>query len=77
MSQGSRASGGTRGTPDLTYDLMSVAYHSLQGAETYGIYLNDAQQEGNEELARFFQEAQQESLRRADRAKELLKQALR
>lgn len=28
----------TTGTRDVTYDLISVIYHALQGAETYQMY---------------------------------------
>jgi hypothetical protein len=40
----------TTGTSDPTYNLISVAYHSLQGAENYEKYAQDAQQEGDQEL---------------------------
>lgn len=75
--QGGQAGQGTRGTPDLTYNLVSIIYHALQGAETYGMYVNDAEQEGNRELADFFRQVQEESLKRADRAKELLKRHMK
>ena len=64
---------GARGTSDVSYNLISVIYHALQGAETYGVYANDAEQDGNAQLATFFREVQQDSLDRADRAKALLK----
>jgi hypothetical protein len=83
QSSGKRAGGGgggngglTRGTSDVSYNLVSVIYHGLQGAETYGIYANDAEQDGNRELAEFFREAQEEGMKRAERAKQLLKRAL-
>jgi hypothetical protein len=63
---------GDTGTRDITYDLISTAYHLLQGAETVTMYLEDAEQEGNEELIQFFRETKDEYTRRADRAKELL-----
>jgi hypothetical protein len=63
--------GGT-GTRDITYDLISVAYHLLQGAETIDMYIADAEQEANQELAQFFRETKDEYARRADRAKQLL-----
>ncbi|MCA1558181.1 MAG: hypothetical protein LC731_06540 [Acidobacteria bacterium] len=63
---------GDTGTRDITYDLISTAYHLLQGAETVAVYIADAQQEGNEELVQFFQETKDEYTRRANRAKELL-----
>jgi hypothetical protein len=29
------------GTRDTVYDLVSIIYHALQGAETYGMYVAD------------------------------------
>ena len=63
---------GDTGTRDITYDLVSVIYHALQGAETTALYIADAEQEGNQELASFFREAKDEYQRRAERAKQLL-----
>ena len=63
---------GDTGTQDLTYDLISTAYHLLQGAETIDIYIEDAEQQGDEELARFFRETKDDYTRRADEAKQLL-----
>lgn len=63
---------GDTGTRDITYDLLSTAYHLLQGAETAALYIADAQQEGNEEILQFFRETKDEYQRRAERAKQLL-----
>ena len=71
-SNKSDTSQGDTGTRDITYDLISTAYHLLQGAETVALYIADARQEGDEELTRFFQETKDEYTRRAERAKELL-----
>lgn len=60
------------GTRDIVYDLISIIYHALQGAETYGMYVTDAEEVGDTELANFFQEVQDEERRRADRAKQFL-----
>jgi hypothetical protein len=57
---------------DTVYDLASILYHALQGAETYGMYIADAEQVGDTELVKFFQEVQEEERQRADRAKRLL-----
>ncbi|GIV96412.1 MAG: hypothetical protein KatS3mg057_1069 [Herpetosiphonaceae bacterium] len=65
------------GTKDVTYNLISVAYHALQGAETNSIYLQDAEKRGDTEIADFFRSVIDEDRRRADRAKELLKQRMR
>jgi hypothetical protein len=62
--------GGSGSTDDSLYDLVSVLYHALQGAETYATYIDDA--EGDEELVSFFNEVKAEEERRAKRARELL-----
>lgn len=66
----------TSGTPDITYDLVSVLYHSLQGAELYEEFADDAEEAGDQDLAQFFREIQQEEQRRAKRAKQLLARRL-
>ncbi len=71
-AQRSDNSQGDTGTRDITYDLVSVVYHALQGAETTALYIADAEQEGNQELATFLRETKEEYQRRADRAKQLL-----
>jgi rubrerythrin len=63
------AAGGTR---DTTYNLISVAYHALQGAETSGLFALDAEQEGDAELAQFHRDLADQDRQRADRAKQLL-----
>ena len=64
---------GDTGTRDTTYNLISVTYHCLQGAETCSQYLEDARREGNEELTRFLEDTQRMQRECADRAKQLLK----
>jgi hypothetical protein len=71
-NQRSDDSQGDTGTRDITYDLISTAYHALQGAETVALYIGDATQEGNQELVQFFTETKEEYQRRAERAKQLL-----
>jgi hypothetical protein len=56
----------------MTYDLVSVIYHSLQGAETTAMFIADAEQAGNQDCAQFFREVKDEYTRCADRAKQLL-----
>jgi hypothetical protein len=67
-SAGTRSMGHT-GTPDPVYDLISVAYHALQGAETYA---RDAQQQGDQELADFFRKTKQQCQLCADEAQRFL-----
>ncbi len=62
------------GTNNATYNLVSVLYHALQGAELYEKYASDA--ESDQDLASFFREVQQQEKQRADRAKQLLSQRL-
>ena len=64
------------GTRDETYDVVSILYHALQGAETYQQYVQDAEQRGDQELGQFFREVQEEEKRRAERAKQLLAKRL-
>jgi hypothetical protein len=66
----------TTGTRDVHYNLISVLYHTLQGAETAMQYVSDAEESGDDELVRFFREVQEEDRRRAERAKMLLGQRL-
>jgi hypothetical protein len=60
------------GTPDEHYNLVSVLYHSLKGAQIYSQYIQDAEQAGDDELADFLEEVRGEEQRRAERAKSLL-----
>ena len=60
------------GTQDTTYNLLSIIYHALQGAETYEKYIADAEQSGDTELAQYFRDVRDENTKRAERGKELL-----
>lgn len=57
------------GTRNETYDLVSVLYHALQGAENCQTYIRDAR-EG--EIRSLFEEALNQQRQLADRAKQLL-----
>jgi rubrerythrin len=65
------------GTRDVTYNLVSVLYHALQGAETYLMYQADAEEIGDRELADYFGRLVDEERRRADHAKTLLGKRLK
>jgi len=69
-----QASTGSTGTTDVTYNLVSILYYALQGAETYDQYIRDAEQKNDKDLAQFFRDTKEENQRRADRAKQLLAQ---
>ena len=62
----------TTGTRDEHYNLVSVLYHALNGADTCDHYAMDAQAAGDERLAGFFRETQDIQTQVAERAKELL-----
>ena len=60
------------GERDENYDLISVLYHALQGAETISQYLEDAREANDEELLSFFEETREAYIERAAEAKQLL-----
>jgi hypothetical protein len=60
------------GTPDEHYNLVSVLYHSLKGAQIYAQYVQDAEEAGDSSLASFLRQVQGEEQSRAERAKSLL-----
>ena len=59
-------------TEDHVFGLVSVLYHSLQGAQACEQYTNDAELAGDEELVKFFEECRTAQNERALRAKQLL-----
>lgn len=60
------------GTQDTTYNLLSIIYHALQGAETYEKYINDAEQSGDHELAQYFRDVRDQNIKRSEQGKQLL-----
>jgi hypothetical protein len=66
----------TTGTRDITYDLVSVLYHALQGAETYQAYIQDADEAGDREASTFLRGAQQQMVQLSGEAKSLLARRL-
>jgi hypothetical protein len=63
---------GNTGTPNVTYNLVSVLYHALQGAETEDQYIRDAEQTGDQDLVQFFRDVKDRNKQVSDRAKQLL-----
>jgi hypothetical protein len=61
-------------TDDHVYGIVSVLYHSLQGAQACEQYVGDAERAGDEELVKFFEECREQQQQRAQRAKQLLVQ---
>jgi len=60
------------GTPNAIYNLSSVLFHALKGGASYDQYIEDAEREGNHELADFFRRVRDEDSMRADEARLLL-----
>ena len=65
---------GETGFDDVTYDLISVQYHSLKAGHDYGQYVRDAENAGKTEIADFFRQVMEEDSARAARCHEFLKQ---
>lgn len=59
---------------DRVFNLTSVLYHAAEGGQVYAGYIEDAEKEGDTELAQFFREVQQQDAERARKAKSLLGQ---
>ena len=68
MTNGERLTG----VSDTVYNLTSVLYHAAQGGTVYAKYIEDAEQEGDQELVEFFRQVQQQDAERAQKAKALL-----
>jgi hypothetical protein len=62
-------------TSNTYFDLVSVLYHALREEQTSAVYVQDAQQSGDQDLVQFFGEVKQNASRQADRAKDLLSRA--
>lgn len=61
---------------DRNYDMISVLYHLLQGADTLDQYCADAEKANDSELAAFFREVQESNNQMARKAQRLLKNRL-
>ena len=65
---------GETGFDDVTFDLISVQYHSLKAGHDYGQYVRDASNAGREDIADFFREVMQQDSKRGKRCHEFLKE---
>jgi hypothetical protein len=73
-NQAGTAMGSSTGVSDPTYNLVSILYHALQGAQTYDTYIRDAEKHGDTNLAQFLRQIQAEDRNRAQYAMQLLAQ---
>ena len=65
---------GETGFDDVTYDLISVQYHSLKAGHDYGQYVRDAENAGRDDIAAFFKQVMEQDSERAHRCHELLRE---
>ena len=63
---------GETGFDDVTFDLISVEYHSLKAGHDYGQYVRDARNAGEEEIADFFEDVMADDAKRAHRGHDFL-----
>ena len=68
--------GQVTGTKDKDYDIIWFTEACLSNALRLEIYIQDAEREGDTELATFFRKAQAESRKGAEQGKELLRRRL-
>ncbi len=57
---------------DIVYDLVSIQYHALKGAEVYSRYLDDAHATDHPELTEFIEECRRQDNERAQKCHEFL-----
>ena len=62
----------SRQPKDKNYNLIRVLYQSSKSVESLKTYVQDAEQEGDQELVEFFNGILENNLRAAQRAKEML-----
>ena len=64
---------GETGFDDVTFDLVSVQYHSLKAGHDYGQYVRDADNAGLTDIADFFREVMKQDSERAAKCHEFLR----
>ena len=64
------------GTKDKDYNIIWFTEQCLSNALRLEIYIQDAEREGDSELADFFRRAQETSRKGADQGKQLLKKRI-
>jgi len=68
--------GRVTGTKDKTYNIIWFTEACLSNALRLGEYIQDAERDGDDELAEFFRKAQADSRKGAEQGKELLRSRL-
>jgi hypothetical protein len=76
MSTSTQETGGATGTKDKDYNLIWFTEQCLSNALRLEDYIQDAEREGDSELADFFRRAQSESRKGGEKGKEQLRKRL-
>lgn len=64
---------GETGFDDVSFDLISVQYHSLKAGHDYGQYVRDARNAGRDDIASFFEEVMAQDSERGKKCHDFLK----
>ena len=73
---GSEETGNITGTKDKNYNIIWFVEQCLNNALRLETYAQDAERDGDNELAEFFRKAQHESVKGGEQGKQLLKSRL-
>ncbi|MBA3369614.1 MAG: acyl carrier protein [Geodermatophilaceae bacterium] len=65
---------GETGFDDVSFDLISVQYHSLKAGHDYGQYVRDANNAGRSDIAEFFETVMSQDSERAQKCHDFLKE---
>jgi hypothetical protein len=76
MEAGSQETGQVTGTKDKDYNLIWFTEQCLSNALRLDTYIQDAERDGDSELADFFRRAQAESRKGAEQGKDHLRKRL-
>ena len=63
---------GETGFDDVTFDLISLQYHSLKAGHDYGQYVRGARNAGKDDIASFFEEVMEQDSKRAQQCHDFL-----
>ncbi len=65
---------GQTGFDDVTFDLISVQYHSLKAGHDYGQYVRDARNADRADIAEFFEQVMRQDSERAQKCHQFLRE---
>ena len=67
---------GETGFDDVSFDLISVQYHSLKAGHDYGQYVRDARHAGKDDIASFFEEVMAQDSERAKKCHQFISELM-